>query len=204
MNKEWKRSSPKSFKLDWRPLFIEPAERLWQIEEAIRTDGGWVRKNFRFKQNINKINSDQPDGAVCLAVRAIDQSVLFVYQDRPAPGVRLLELPRGKAEPRESDFIQIAARETLEETGYKVKNARSLGKIYPDSGIQAASIEVIQAEHDSMTQRVDIVDRLETVGYTWIPQAKIANYIASGDIRDAITLSAIQLWDSYKTINRYN
>ncbi|WP_421083959.1 NUDIX hydrolase [Rothia nasimurium] len=199
MNPKWSQGSPRSIQLDWQTIFIDPDSSSWQIEEAIRTDGGWSRKNFRFKQNISKLDGNKPDGAVCLTVRKSDNSVLFVRQHRPAPGVKLLELPRGKAETEDIDFVQVAFRETLEETGYRIKNGINLGNIFPDSGIQAASIAVIVAEYDDKFQHKEIADG-ETVGSIWIPRSKIPEYIAKGDIRDAITLSAIQLWISYTSL----
>ncbi|WP_237200724.1 NUDIX hydrolase [Rothia nasimurium] len=199
MDSKWSQGSPKSIQLDWQAIFIDPDNSSWQIEEAIRTDGGWSRKNFRFKQNIRESGGNRADGAVCLTVRKSDNSVLFIRQHRPAPGVKLLELPRGKAEKEDLDFIQVAFRETLEETGYRIRNCINLGNIFPDSGIQAASIAVIIAEFDDKFQNKEIVDG-ETIGNIWIPTSKIKEYIAKGEIRDAITLSAIQLWESYTSL----
>lgn len=63
---------------------------------------------------------DIVDSAPTVAVLAITQSqeVLLVRQFRPGPATILLEMPGGMVEPGET-VLAAAARELLEETGYK-------------------------------------------------------------------------------------
>lgn len=196
-NKTWAINSPKSFTLSWEPTYQDPISNSWRVESALRKDQGWERYNYRLKQSIPGRNDSLPDGAVCICVRPADGAILFVKQNRPAPGVQLIELPRGKAEPDEQDMRQVAQRELSEETGFRFLNSIYLGNIYPDSGIQAASVAVVLAELNEKELVSEIQTNPETINQVWLQSDEVKKQIINGNIRDGITLSALYFYDIF-------
>jgi 8-oxo-dGTP pyrophosphatase MutT (NUDIX family) len=73
-----------------------------------------------------------PDYAAIVAITPAER-VVIVRQYRPAVEKYTLELPSGLVDPGESP-AQAAARELLEETGYRVRDVELLGGMNPDTG----------------------------------------------------------------------
>lgn len=125
-------------------------------------------------------------GAVVYATDG--DAVLFVGIDRPAVGRWFLELPRGEPEPEDPDQVATGLREVREETGWVADEARLMGTIWPDSGLLADAVGVVRATHLTRTDA-----SAEFADQRWLSGADIDRQIASGNIRDGISLSAITL-----------
>ena len=70
---------------------------------------------------------DQPHDAVAVAARFENGEMLIVRQYRHAVGDWLLEIPAGRLDPGESP-LEAARRELEEETGYRARSWRDLGR----------------------------------------------------------------------------
>lgn len=108
----------------------------------------------------------------------------------------LLEFPRGFAEPGESPE-ETARRELKEETGLDVDGARlqRLGYVHPDSGLQAGRVNCFLAQiGDCDEGDIAPVDKLEGIdGILLLSRAELEQKIATGQIVDGFTLSALTL-----------
>lgn len=178
----------------------EPVEaRVW-IEEWHGVAGSPVSLEStpsRFGGILHRLKSGTAvgAGAVVVAQRA-DGAVLMVRQDRVAPGVQLWELPRGIADDIDEDLCATGARELEEETGALATATMLLGRIYPDSGILAASVGVVIAQVDGEAELLPIDGEVDCVD--WIPEDEIDLMIISGSLRDGISLSALMLWRAWR------
>src|SRR5262245_55403664 len=72
-------------------------------------------------------------GAVAILAITEDQQIILVRQFRYAVDSPLLEIPAGTREPNESP-VETAARELIEETGYRAANIRELHTYYSSAG----------------------------------------------------------------------
>ncbi len=106
----------------------------WKVlEETIHTPRPYRRMKdvlFELPSGEAKMFSLKYEGkaAAVLALTA-DGGVILARQYRPGPNAVLDELPGGGPEPGET-FEQAAARELLEETGYRAGRLVSLGRVY--------------------------------------------------------------------------
>lgn len=73
-------------------------------------------------------------GAVCVAPVLDDGRLLLVRQYRHAVGEWLVEIPAGRLEPDEADFLGAARRELEEETGHRASDWEELCQFFPAPG----------------------------------------------------------------------
>jgi len=73
-------------------------------------------------------------GAAAIVPFLPDGRVLMIRQYRHATGCEILEIPAGKLDPGEAPEV-CAARELIEETGYRAGRIEKLGAIWPSPGM---------------------------------------------------------------------
>ena len=83
-------------------------------------------------------------------------------------------------------------RELWEFPRFYGENGRSLGQIYPDSGILAGHVEVVSCtvppqERQAIDGEVDALQ--------WVSLASLKEMIAGGQLQDAISLAAFSIWN---------
>ncbi len=83
-------------------------------------------------------------GAAVIVPFPVDDEVILVRQFRHAIGKELLELPAGTLEPGEEPAI-CAARELMEETGFRAGKIRPLGIVYPSPGVLSEVMHFFEA-----------------------------------------------------------
>lgn len=144
---------------------------------------------------LHRVRTGTPTGAGTVVVLTCRQedvtSVLLVHQVRPGPGVTLWELPRGSAEPTDRTLADTGRRELEEETGISVPEVRFLGVVYPDSGLLASKVGVVSAEMFDV-QPASPKDA-EADEVRWFTLDEVSELVASGELRDGISLSALLL-----------
>lgn len=159
---------------DWRSVFTTP----WY---SMARRGDWY----------SVMTTSEIHPATVFAVDS-QERVLLLEVYRPALDRVVLETPRGLVEPGETSR-QGAAREFVEETGIAIshRDLVPLGYVFPDSGILRTEIAVFGLRHDAPFVPVS-ADDAEILGYRLVPLSQISELIGSGEIADAILISAWQ------------
>jgi 8-oxo-dGTP pyrophosphatase MutT (NUDIX family) len=133
-------------------------------------------------------------------VRVPQQAAALVVDD-PARGILLIhrhrfivdgwgwEIPGGRIDDGESP-AETAAREALEETGWRPGPIRPLFAYHPLSGLSDARFHVFAAQGATHERRPDLV---ETDRVEWVPLDDVRALIADGEITDGFSLTAL-LW----------
>lgn len=116
--------------------------------------------------------------------------VLLVKQFREAVRQALLEIPAGIYDLEGEDPADCAARELREETGYRVRDVRPLGSIYPSPGFTDERIELFVAEVDP-----DDADPVAEAGIEvrLVPIRDAMAAVSRGEITDAKTAAGLLL-----------
>jgi len=190
--REWAWGSPASDQLSWTTVFDDDRHGGWKVQESERTSHGWTRPNLRL---IVGDPDQRPTGVVCYCLRpgADGYEVLLVVQERPAPGVRLWELPRGLAEATEPAALT-ANRELEEECGLHAATVQVVGLVYPDSGTLSSSVAV--AVMFDLRATGTVADA-ETESAHWVAVTDLDTLVADGRLRDAISLAAIAVVNAW-------
>jgi len=132
-----------------------------------------------------------PGACAVLALTAADEVVL-VRQYREAVRESLLEIPAGVLDVEGEDGAGCAARELLEETGYRADAPLELlGWIYTSPGFADERIELFVAGNVEPSDPKPNTD--EGIEVVLLPLAEAARAIADGRIVDAKTIVALLL-----------
>ena len=125
----------------------------------------------------------------------VDNKILLVKQYRHALKSWEFEIPGGGLEEGE-DIEMAAARELLEETGYKADSIKRLGMYYPSPGItsEKAYLCVALCHNENEITR----EPLELITTGLFSISAFEEMIRSGDFRHGMGLVA---WLKYKTLN---
>ncbi len=117
--------------------------------------------------------------------------VLLVRQYRYAYSESIYEIPAGKLDKGEEP-IKAAARELEEETGLISKELKLLYVMYPSPGYTNEKIYIYQAI--SVQEAVARPDEGEYLDAEYISLDKVKEMLASGEIKDAKTIVALQAY----------
>lgn len=137
-----------------------------------------------------RIKIDHPEAAAIVPFLDAEH-ILMVRQWRYAIGKETLEIPAGKADPRE-DIEVCARRELEEETGHAAQRLLHLFSYYPAIGYSNELIRIYAASgllRHSNAQDVDEISLVEIVKL-----AEIQDLILQGRIQDGKTVIAISLF----------
>lgn len=134
-------------------------------------------------------------------------AVLPVYQD----GIVLIrsyrhpvqrwcwEIPRGFGSG--TSVFQNAIKELFEETGIETPavNLVRLGKVDPDSGLTADQVDLFLAEIQEFSISLAGKEETESISHVRLfSKEEVIQMIASGEITDGFTLSALAIWQLCK------
>ena len=136
----------------------------------------------------------QPAPAVACVVRRDDPAgtgtqVLLMWRHRLVPDAWGWEVPAGRVEPGE-DLVTAAARETLEETGWTVRDVRHVTGFHPVGGVGDHRFEVCLAAAGEQTGLPDPVeaDRVE-----WVGLDRVRDLVRAGLVQEGLSLVAL-MW----------
>ena len=120
------------------------------------------------------------------AVIAFDENnrLLMVRQYRYAIGQELLEIPAGKIDPGETPE-QCAARELVEETGYRAGKLTELGVVYPIAAYSSETQYLFYAEN--LTPDKQHLDEDEFLSVEHVDFATAFDMVMNGEITDSKT-----------------
>lgn len=139
------------------------------------------------KQSTREI-VNHPGGVAIIAYRN-KETILLVEQFRKPIEKVILELPAGKIEKGE-DIELCGIRELEEETGYKAKEFKYLGKVVSSPGFCDEYIYIYKAD-DLYKGEDNLGDEDEFINVKEIKIDRVKEMIKSGEIIDAKTISAL-------------
>ena len=124
-------------------------------------------------------------GAVVLLPLVDADTVVLIQNHRPTVGETLLELPAGTREPGESPE-QTAARELIEETGYRAGTLQKMCEFYSAPGICDELMHLYVAT--DLTAGQHAREAVEQIENQLVHRSEVRDLIAQGAIRDAKSL----------------
>ena len=119
-----------------------------------------------------------------------DQEVVFVRQYRHGSDDLSLEIPGGMVDPGEAPIVS-AARECLEESGFRASDLKSLGVLNPNPAVFNNQLHTFVAE--DVVIEADIQNTAtEQTEVVLVPVADLTSYLLDGRIDHALV--AATLW----------
>lgn len=134
----------------------------------------------------------QHPGAVTILPLLDGDRVCLIRNWRVAVGQTLIELPAGTLEPHEDPAVT-AARELIEETGYRAARLEKLLEFFMSPGILNERMRVYLARGLTPgNMALEAGERIEPLVVAWNEAMQMA---LDGTIQDAKTLVALFYWD---------
>ena len=131
-----------------------------------------------------------PQPASGTVVRDRDRGVLLLWRHRFITDTWGWEIPAGRIEIGETP-VEAAARETLEETGWRPGPLERIGSYAPSNGSSDQIFHVFVA--DGATHEGDPSDIGESERIEWVAASEVRRLIAEGALTDGLSLTAL-LW----------
>ena len=119
-----------------------------------------------------------------------DRGVLLLWRHLLITDTWGWEIPAGRIEEGETPE-QAAARETLEETGWRAGPLTSLGSYAPSNGSSDQIFHVFAADGAPLVGEPTVVS--ESVRIAWVPVDEVRRLVADGEITDGLSLTSL-LW----------
>ena len=131
------------------------------------------------------------------AVVPVDEKgfVTLVWQYRVAMGRLLLEIPAGKKDDPDEDFLCCAKRELKEETGLSAENWVPLSVIDTSPGFLTERIGLFLAT--GLTQGETHPDEDEFLRIEKMPLSEAVSRVMKGEITDAKTVAGVLMANAY-------
>ena len=162
-----------------RSLYESPWVRLRLVDVEI--PGG-----DRFEHHV--VRTAPAAGVV--VVSSDRSSVLLLWRHRFITDTWGWEVPAGRIDPGET-AAAAAAREVLEETGWRVDDVRLMCTTQPTNGL--SDHEFVLFEATGATYVGDPVDAFEAERVEWVPVDDVRRLVRDGEVRDGLSLTAL-LW----------
>ncbi len=176
------------------------------IQENLIFENKWIKfynDSVKFPNgttsNFLRLETPGRDGTVVVAVRPATSEIAVVKQYRYAPGLWMVEFPRGFANSGDVSGIMTGWRELLEETGQIAAfDGIFLGRLVTDSGKLGdapflALLEVrTEVTGEPIAPQPDETEVLapEKYGY-WVKYCDLKDWVERGYIIDSFTCAAM-------------
>jgi 8-oxo-dGTP pyrophosphatase MutT (NUDIX family) len=151
--------------------------------------------------DVDLVDVEAPDGyrvrehhavrvpqAVAGCVIVDTDAVLLMWRHRFIPGSTGWEVPAGRLDPGEHPAAG-AARETLEETGYRVSDLTPLARWHPSPGLTDQTFHAFLA--GSARRVADPVDTHEAERIEFVGLAEATRALDAGAVTDGMTVMAL-------------
>lgn len=166
----------------------------WTVHgERTVYDSDWVRlalvdvelpSGRRFDHHVVRM----PAHAAGVVVDCVDRGVLLLWRHRFITDTWGWEVPAGVVDRGETP-IEAAARETLEETGWKPGPLVSLTSYHPSNGLSDARFHVFAATSATLMGKPTDPDESERI--EWLSWDDVRDEIVAGRIGDGLSLTAL-------------
>ena len=173
----------------------------WTVHgERVIYDSPWVRLALtdveipggaRFDHHVVRM----PAAASGTVVHDPERGVLLLWRHRFTTDTWGWEVPAGRIDEGETPE-QTAARETLEETGWRPGRLRTLTTYFPHNGTSDATFHLFVAdgaEHVGPPSDPSESERVE-----WLPPATLRDEIRAGRVGDGLSLTALLWWFAFE------
>jgi ADP-ribose pyrophosphatase len=121
-----------------------------------------------------------------------DEQVVMVRQYRHGSREITLEIPGGIVDPGEEPAAA-AARELLEETGYRAESIRALGSLNPNPALFGNRVHTFLAE--GALRVGDVMNGpLEETVVELVPARELPERVRRGEIDHALVIAALHWW----------
>jgi len=131
-----------------------------------------------------------PAHAVATVV-VVDDELLMMWRHRFITDTWGWEIPAGRVDPGE-DRVEAAARETLEETGWRPGPLTHLVSYHPSNGLTDQHFHVFGATE--ATHVGEPTDRNEADMVAWMPIDTVREHLRAGQLGDGLSFSAVAWW----------
>ena len=166
----------------------------WTVHgERVVYDSEWVRLSLvdvevpgheRFEHHVVRM----PHQAAGTVVHDPERGVLMLWRHRFITDTWGWEIPAGRIDPGET-AEQAAARETLEETGWRPGPLRPLVSYQPTNGLSDQRFHLFAA---AGAERVgEPSDPGESERVEWVPVAALRDLARTGAVADGLSLTAV-------------
>ena len=168
-----------------------------------------IERNYVYEGKIIKVRVDkvklhggriskrevvEHNGGVGIVALTDNNELIMVKQFRKPFESEILEIPAGKLEEKESP-LDCGTRELEEETGFKPKEMKFLGEIYPSPGF---SKEVLYLYFTKNMEKGKVhLDEGEFIDVEYIKFDEAKDMIYNGKIKDAKTIAGILMAEKY-------
>lgn len=133
-------------------------------------------------------------GAVVILPLLDHNTVALIRNERVAVGQTLLELPAGTLEPPEHPDV-CAARELIEETGYKAETIRQMNEFFTSPGICTERMYAYVAT--GLTHVGQHLDLTEQITVEATPLEKTIQMVKDNIIRDGKTIATLLFYMTF-------
>lgn len=169
----------------------------WTVHgERLIYDSPWVRLALtdieipggpRFDHHVIRM----PAAAAGTVVHDAERGVLLLWRHRFTTDTWGWEVPAGRIDDGETPE-QTAARETLEETGWRPGPVRHLTTYFPHNGTSDATFHLFVAEGAEHVGPPS--DPSESERVEWVPIDVLRDEIRAGRVGDGLSLTALLWW----------